>query len=713
VSVSVSSGGSITLLDDGTGADQASGDGVYTATWTPVSTGTYTLTFPGNDKITVNVAHPTISVTPSSLDFGGVALGGSSDRTFTVTNSGGGILVGNASTSAPFSIVSGETYDLSAGQSQTVTVRFSPTALGTYTANVTFTGADGASRPVTGAVTEVSSITPSTIDLVAPPSNFIIGGNGFSNLGFGLPVANFYKGGTLIAQARATSGSSTSLTVPYPTNATSLFGSLPGLSVGTISVQVYTQTDVNSWELAGSVPLTVTDSTPPPSVNSISPNPIDLASPPANFTIVGNGFKNLGFGLPVANFYSGTTLIAQARATSGNGTSLTVPYPTSATTLFGSLPGLSVGAITVQVYNQIGSGSYDFSLVGSTSLTVNSSAPPPPPPGVDSISPNPVDIASPPASFAISGSGFANLGFGLPVVNFYLGGSFVAQARATSGNGTSLTVPYPTNATSLSGSLPGLSVGTVTVQVYNQTGSSGWSLVGSTSLTVNSSVPPPPPPSVSSITPNPINLASPPANFTISGTGLVNLGFGLPVVNFYLGGSFVAQARATSGNSSSITVPYPTNATSLSGSLPGLSAGTITVRVYLQTGPSDWSLAGSTSLIVNDSTPPPSVSSITPNPIDLASPPANFTIAGNGFQNLGFGLPVANFYNNGAFVAQARAVSGNNTSLTVPFPTDATTLYGSLPGLNAGNITVQVYNQTGGYDWSLVGSISLTVNDSR
>jgi subtilisin family serine protease len=374
VSVSVSSGGTITLVDDGLGSDQAAGDGIYSAQWTPIAAGTYTLTFPGNDKVTVNVANPTISVTPSSIDFGGVSIGSSSDKNFTVTNSGGGVLSGSASTSAPYSIVSGGTYNLSAGQSQSVTVRFSPTALGTFAGSVTFTGAAGATRTVTGAAAEVNSITPSTIDLFAPPPSFTIGGNGFSNLGFGLPVANFYSGGTLLAQARATSGSSTSLTVPYPTNATSISGSLPGLSTGTITVQVYNQTGSGSWSLVGSTSLTVNDSTPPPSVSSITPNTIDLASPPASFTIAGNGFKNLGFGLPVANFYSGGTLVAQARATSGSSTSLTIPYPTNATSLFGSLPGLSAGTITVQVYIQ--TGSYGWSLAGSTSLSVNDSRSP-------------------------------------------------------------------------------------------------------------------------------------------------------------------------------------------------------------------------------------------------------------------------------------------------------------------------------------------------
>jgi thermitase len=230
-------------------------------------------------------------------------------------------------------------------------------------------------------------------------------------------------------------------------------------------------------------------------VDSITPNPIDLASPPSTFTITGGGFANLGYGLPAANFYAGSTFIAQARATSmnSNGTAITVPYPTNATSLSGPLPGLRAGTITVKVYNQhANTGSPQWTLLGSTTLTVNDTRPPA---GVSSITPNPIDLASPPSSFTITGStgsGFANLGYGLPAANFYAGSTFIAQARATSmnSNGTTLTIPYPTNATSFSGPLPGLRAGTITVKVYNQhanTGSPQWTLLGSTTLTVNDS----------------------------------------------------------------------------------------------------------------------------------------------------------------------------------------------------------------------------------
>jgi subtilisin family serine protease len=262
VSVSVSTGDNITLVDDGSAPDQAAGDGIYSGQWTPSTPGTYTITFPGNDKITVNVANPTISVTPSSLDFGVIPLGSSLDKSFTITNTGGGVLSGSASTNPPYSIVAGGSYSLSGGQSQTVTVRFAPTTLGTFAGNVTFTGGSGAMPTVTGTsvIPVVNSITPNTVDLASPPASFTVAGNGFANLGFGLPVVNWQRNGVNIAQARATAMTSTTLTVPYPTDATSIGGPRPGLSVGDATVVVYLQTGSSSFTVIGTLPFTITDS---------------------------------------------------------------------------------------------------------------------------------------------------------------------------------------------------------------------------------------------------------------------------------------------------------------------------------------------------------------------------------------------------------------------------------------------------------------------
>src|SRR3989441_9067406 len=85
----------------------------------------------------------------------------------------------------------------------------------------------------------------------------------------------------------------TTLTVPFPTPAPSITPNLPGLSAGPVEAQVGKQTgSVPTFSLSGSPALTVPD----PGVSGITPSSMDLATPPASFTITGNGgFANLGF----------------------------------------------------------------------------------------------------------------------------------------------------------------------------------------------------------------------------------------------------------------------------------------------------------------------------------------------------------------------------------------------------------------------------------
>jgi hypothetical protein len=94
---------------------------------------------------------PAISVTPPSQDFGTVAVDSSTDRSFTVQNTGGGTLSGSASIAAPYAVISGGSFSLGAGASQQVTVRFTPTAPGSAAGNVSFTSnAGNVGRSVTG-----------------------------------------------------------------------------------------------------------------------------------------------------------------------------------------------------------------------------------------------------------------------------------------------------------------------------------------------------------------------------------------------------------------------------------------------------------------------------------------------------------------------------------------------------------------------------------
>ncbi len=77
-------------------------------------------------------AAPTCQVSAASLDFGSVTVGQFSEKTFTITNAGGGTLTGGVSTSGctGFSVTGSATYSLTAAQSKTFTIRFAPTSVG-------------------------------------------------------------------------------------------------------------------------------------------------------------------------------------------------------------------------------------------------------------------------------------------------------------------------------------------------------------------------------------------------------------------------------------------------------------------------------------------------------------------------------------------------------------------------------------------------------
>jgi hypothetical protein len=95
------------------------------------------------------------------------------------------------------------------------------------------------------------------------------------------------------------------------------------------------------------------------------------------------------------------------------------------------------------------------------------------------------------------------------------------------------------------------------------------------------------------------------------------------------------------------------------------------VEVYNQTGPSGWPLVGSVTLTVHDTRPCAlCVTSITPNPIDLASAPASFTIAGQGFTSNGFGAVV---------LGQSRGPATPLSTLSLPRLRERVGSHGSVP----------------------------------
>lgn len=118
------------------------------------------------DLKSIQPSGPSLSVSPSSRNFGSVLVGGYADLTFTVQNDGGGTLAGSASVSAPFSVASGGSYSLAGGASQQVTIRYSPTSAIGSTQTVSFTGGGGLGRTVNG----LGYVTATPAISVSPPT---------------------------------------------------------------------------------------------------------------------------------------------------------------------------------------------------------------------------------------------------------------------------------------------------------------------------------------------------------------------------------------------------------------------------------------------------------------------------------------------------------------------------------------------------------------
>ncbi len=100
----------------------------------------------------VQIKDPKCLIVPEAIDFGTLTVGEFKDTTFTVTNTGEGRVIGSFSeTCSYFNIVSGGggNFDLTADQSVTATVRFSPTVSGTLSCTIS-TGTECADISMTG-----------------------------------------------------------------------------------------------------------------------------------------------------------------------------------------------------------------------------------------------------------------------------------------------------------------------------------------------------------------------------------------------------------------------------------------------------------------------------------------------------------------------------------------------------------------------------------
>ncbi|MCC6145651.1 MAG: hypothetical protein IT368_17730 [Candidatus Hydrogenedentes bacterium] len=143
----------------GTGAQFVNwtGDAVANA-----NSATTTITMNANKSITANFQAQTpaqISVNPGgTVDFGSLESGSSAERVFTVSNTGGQQLSGQASVAGgngAFFVSLGAAYNIAGGASAPVRIAFAPAQPGEFTATATFTG--GQNGPVTVTLTGVAT----------------------------------------------------------------------------------------------------------------------------------------------------------------------------------------------------------------------------------------------------------------------------------------------------------------------------------------------------------------------------------------------------------------------------------------------------------------------------------------------------------------------------------------------------------------------------
>ncbi len=176
--------GAASLTNTSTGHFRVTGSTVYSLTtnsrtfqltveYHPQSSGAHTnalqFTAPGgivSNLVVRGVAtNPAaLAVSPASLDFGSIRYGTTASRSFTLRNTGDGVISGTATVDPPFLIVPPANYTVGNGQTGTVLVQFQPADVGAYSKTVNFSGAAGAASTVTGTATNSArlAILPAT-----------------------------------------------------------------------------------------------------------------------------------------------------------------------------------------------------------------------------------------------------------------------------------------------------------------------------------------------------------------------------------------------------------------------------------------------------------------------------------------------------------------------------------------------------------------------
>jgi subtilase family serine protease len=395
-----------------------------------------------------------------------------------------------------------------------------------------------------------------------------------------------------------TSGSGLKVTLTGGSTATYQGGQILSVSATQIQVSVSVGTAAQSFTVAvvnpngkasnGSL-LQVVAPAPPPAITSLSPNPMTGSSANQTLTINGTGLGS-GTGWKVVLTTGGTTLTVGPSQLSSTGTTqmqATVNVGTAAETW------------SVQVVNPGGTAS------NSVNLPVVAPAAKP---AITSLSPNPMTGSSASQTLTVNGTALGS-GTGWKVVLTAGATTLTVQGSQFSSTGTTQIQAQ-------------VSVGTVaqtwSVQVVNPGGTASNSM----SLPV---LAPTPSPAITSVSPNPMTGASASQTLTIVGTGL---GSGT-------GWKLVLTAGATT-----LTVPgSQLSATGTTQIQAQVNVGTVAQTWSVQVVNPGGTASNSMSLAVVAPVTGPSISSLTPNPMNRSNSAQTLTINGSGFQS-GNGLVV-------------------------------------------------------------------------
>jgi Divergent InlB B-repeat domain len=456
------------------------------------------------------VAQADFTVAPSgSIAFGNLLVGALLDRTFTVQNTSAATISGSASVGAPFRIVSGASFTLAPGASQTVTVRFQPTALGTFATNVAFTaGSDTISRGVSGSSGSGSSATLSvsksgtgTGTVTSTPAGIACGTDCTESLAAGTQMT---------LTAAAASGST-------------FAGWSGGGCSGTAScvTTVSAATTVTATFNTSATPPP--SSSPPPMPASVSATQLSADASGVTFTVSWSAVTGATSYRYAAAFSDGTSL-KQGSVTGLLSFQLLMPYHSSGKA--------TSGFVCIRSVNAAGQQSTDQACIG---FTVPAPPPPAPAPVASSLSPSTASAGSAGLTLTVNGSGFV----ASSVVRWN------SAARTTTFvSATQLRAAISTSDLASAGS----------IQVSVATPAPGGGTSGSLSFVVTAATPSTPPPAPGNPTVQQVAADGTGATFAISWSAASGATSYSYVAAFSDGSS--AQQGTVTGTSFQLKMPY-------------------------------------------------------------------------------------------------------------------------------------------------------------